>query len=96
MPIFPSRLYFVRWPALRAAGGRGLEIFFNFGVGETAIIQVDAKLTHGNGASRKQGAERFVDDLMLRVNEYILAEGLHKTQSLLARNRFIAKHAESL
>jgi hypothetical protein len=96
MPIFPSWCYFVRWQALETPGDRGLKIFFDLRVGEPAIVQVDAKLTHGNEASRKQGAERFVDDLMLRINENVLAERLHKSQSLLARNRLIAKDAESL
>jgi hypothetical protein len=73
MPIFPSSLYFVRRQALEAPGGRRVKIFFDLCVGEPAIIQVDAKLTHGNEPSRKQGAERFVDNLMLRVDENVLA-----------------------
>ncbi len=54
------------------------------------------QLGGGNGTSRKQGADRFKDDLMFRLDESMLVEGLHKSLPLTARGRLIAQRAEGL
>jgi hypothetical protein len=75
---------------LNISSPRRLEIFFDVRVRKAAIVQVDAQLRRGNGASRKKGADRFNDDLMLRFDENMLCERLHESLPLLAWRRLIA------
>jgi hypothetical protein len=72
------------------SGSGWLKIFFDVRIGETAIVQVDTQLRHGNGASWKKGADRFKDDLMLRLDENVPAERMHVSLPLLARGSLIA------
>jgi len=75
---------------LDISSSRRLEIFIDIRVRKAAIVQVDTQLRRGNGASRKEGADRFKDDLMLRFDENMLGERLHESVPLLARGRLIA------
>ena len=75
---------------LDISGSQRLEIFFDVRVRKAAIVQVDAKLRCGNGASRKQGANRFKDDLMLGLDERVAAKRFNESLPLLARGRLIA------
>jgi hypothetical protein len=75
---------------LDIAGSRGLKIFFDIRIGEAAIVQVDTQLLDGNGAARKEGVDRFKDDLMLRLDESVLGESLNDSLPALTRDRFIA------
>jgi hypothetical protein len=67
-----------------------LKIFVDVGVREAAIVQMDKELRCGDGASRKEGANRFKDHLMLRLQENVLAEGLDKLLAPLAWGLFVA------
>jgi hypothetical protein len=75
---------------------RGMKIFFDVRVGKSAIVQVDTQLLDGNGAARKQGADRFKNDLMLWLDESVIGERLHEPLPKLASDGHIAKHAEGL
>jgi hypothetical protein len=75
---------------LDIAGSRGLKIFFDIRIGEAAIVQVDTQLLDGNGAARKEGVDRFKDDLMLGLHESVLGESLYDSLPALTRDRFIA------
>jgi len=75
---------------------RGLKIFFHVRVGKAAIVQVDAQLFLGNGAAEEEDADRFKNDLMLRLDECVIGERLHEPPPLLATDGIIAEHAEGL
>jgi len=77
-------------------GDTGLKILFNVRVGKAAIVQVDAQLFLRNGASRKEGANRIEDDLMLGFAEGARAEGLDEILAQIAGNRLVAKCAQGL
>jgi hypothetical protein len=67
-----------------------LKVFVDVGVREAAIVQMDTELRCGDGASRKEGANRFKDHLMLRFEEIVLAEGLDKFLAPLAWGLLVA------
>jgi hypothetical protein len=73
---------------------RPLKIHFDIRVRKSTIIQVDAQFLRGNCSLRKQGADRFKNDSMLRLNERARAKGLDEILPQIARDRFIAQRAE--
>jgi hypothetical protein len=91
-----SSRYLPRFLLGDISGSSRLKILFDVRVGKAAIVQVNAQLRLGNGPSRKQGADRFKDDLMLRLVESVRAEGLDEILPQIASDRLIAKRAKGL
>lgn len=86
--------YFVRASKPDTSSGRGLKIWFDVRVGEATIVQMDAKVRHGDGATRKKGADRFEDDLMLGFGENVPAKRMQEVLPFFARGRLIAERSE--
>ena len=49
-----------------------------------------------NCAKRKQGADRFKDNLVFRLKKRVVGAGFEKFQSLFARRCFIAQRVQYL
>ena len=84
---------FARGIIANRCGSFRLKIFFDVGVGEATIGQMDAQLRGRNGATRKKRADRSEDDLMLRFDEIIWMQGIHEPLAFFARDDLIAQRA---
>lgn len=71
-----------------------LKIFFHVSIWKTTIVEVYTKLLLGKRPPWEKGADRFKDDLMLRLLECALAKGLDEILPQIARDRLIAERAE--